>query len=711
MRFTIKARLAISFLVLLALIAISATIAVTNLAALNSKLEGVVNGPAERSKLALQLANDLSLLARVEKDMILEEHDDDIRKLAEGIKKARAEIQTKLSSYRAIATAEGLKSLDELTTILDETKKTRDELIQLALANTQTRATEIFSGRSAEAHAATLQAFNAIDSGVKAEKSEAAALLIRIGILMQRAQYDEAAIIIETDDAKLAKLGQNDEILLRDVQDLLAALRDRLPAQRSEIQRLGAAWETYLPLHREVFRYGILNATHKATTLSTGKIHDLVVKTDTLIAAMVDRNEKFMDVAVKEAGESYLSSRNLLLIMALVSFGIGIFVALWISWSISRGLSRAGTLAQAVAAGDLTQTVEYHGREEIGDLIAHLNGMVDRLREVVTEVTKAAEFVAAGSEQLSASSESLSQGVSEQAASTEEVSASMEEMSANIRQNSDNATETEKIARQSSVDAGRSGEAVEKAVTAMKTIAEKISIVQEIARQTDLLALNAAIEAARAGEHGKGFAVVASEVRKLAERSQIAATEINALSTQTVKISEEAGQMLIKLVPDIQRTTSLVTEISASSREQNIGAEQINTAIQQLDQVTQQNASASEEMSSTSEELAAQAQQLQHTIAFFVLEQHRPGAAPPQAGGPAAGQSHYTERPSAGSRHHPVAPPRTKTAGRAAPPKYAANHHPPHIAQHAAPQGGKGYTLRLDDHPHKDADDAAFERY
>jgi methyl-accepting chemotaxis protein len=197
----------------------------------------------------------------------------------------------------------------------------------------------------------------------------------------------------------------------------------------------------------------------------------------------------------------------------------------------------------------------------------------------------------------------------------------MEEMAANIKQNAENASETEKIARQSAVDAEKSGEAVGKAVNAMQTIADKIMIVQEIARQTDLLALNAAVEAARAGEHGKGFAVVASEVRKLAERSQTAAQEISGLSSDTAKAAQAAGEMLGKLVPDIKRTAELVAEISAASREQNAGSGQINTAIQQLDKVTQQNASASEEMASTSEELAGQAEQLQSTIGYFRLDQ------------------------------------------------------------------------------------------
>jgi len=223
----------------------------------------------------------------------------------------------------------------------------------------------------------------------------------------------------------------------------------------------------------------------------------------------------------------------------------------------------------------------------------------------------------------------MSQGASEQAAATEEAAASMEQMAANIKQTAENASQTEKIAHQSAKDAQASGEAVNRAVNAMQTIAGKIGIIQEIARQTDLLALNAAVEAARAGEHGRGFAVVASEVRKLAERSQTAASEINTMSNDTVKVAQDAGAMLSKLVPDIRRTAELVEEISASCREQDTGANQVNLAIQQLDKVTQQNASAaeqiassSEEMASTSVELASQADSLQTTISYFRISQN-----------------------------------------------------------------------------------------
>ncbi len=359
--------------------------------------------------------------------------------------------------------------------------------------------------------------------------------------------------------------------------------------------------------------------------------------------------------------------------LLIIAFAVLVFVVALIGFSIIRsirtGLRCAVSLADAVAHGDLTQNVTVSSNDEIADLIDALNRMTgnlrvtaqmaeaiargdlsvepkplsdkdtlglalqemtQKLRTVVSDALGAAGNVSSGSEELSSACQQLSAGANEQAASAEEVSSSMEQMAANIKQNADNAAQTEKIARQSSADAQASGDAVNRAVHAMQTIAEKITFVQEIARQTDLLALNAAVEAARAGEHGKGFAVVASEVRKLAERSQTAAGEISALSGQTVTAAREAGSMLVKLVPDIKKTAELVEEISAACREQDIGANQVNQAIQQLDKVIQQNAGAAEEMSATSEALSGQAETLQASIAFFRIGDtaKTPAAAP-----------------------------------------------------------------------------------
>ncbi|MCY1666853.1 methyl-accepting chemotaxis protein [Rhizobium sp. SL86] len=357
-----------------------------------------------------------------------------------------------------------------------------------------------------------------------------------------------------------------------------------------------------------------------ALTLSSTENRATVGEIDALLDEIVALEANLLDEAKHAAHADYEKTRMIMLSIAGLATLAATILVLLIARSINRGLRVAVATVRDVSEGDLTQLAVIQTKDEIGELLNYVNNMIERLRGVVGDALTASDNVSSGSQELSASSEQLSQGATEQAAATEQASASMEQMAANIKQTADNAAQTEKIARQSSRDAEASGKSVSKAVSAMRTIAEKISIVQEIARQTDLLALNAAVEAARAGEHGKGFAVVASEVRKLAERSQAAAAEISAMSSSTVQVATEAGEMLNRLVPDIQKTAELVAEISAACREQDVGAGQINEAIQQLDQVTQQNAGASEEMSATSEELAAQAEELQASIAFFRVD-------------------------------------------------------------------------------------------
>ncbi len=291
-------------------------------------------------------------------------------------------------------------------------------------------------------------------------------------------------------------------------------------------------------------------------------------------------------------------------------------------------------VAEKLAGGDLTASVNVLSEKDT--LGKSLKSMIEKLNRIVMDVKTSAANVASGSQQMSSTSEEMSQGATEQASAAEEASSSMEEMSSNIRQNADNSNQTEKIAQKAANDAELGGGAVAETVKAMKNIAEKIQVIEEIARQTDLLALNAAIEAARAGEHGKGFAVVASEVRKLSEKSQAAAAEISRVSGASVEMAEDAGKMLGEMVPDIKKTAELVQEISAASNEQNAGAEQINGAIQQLDQVIQQNASAAEEMSSTAEELASQAEQLLDLVGFFKVDDGGNSYSSPSRGGRSA---------------------------------------------------------------------------
>jgi methyl-accepting chemotaxis protein len=344
---------------------------------------------------------------------------------------------------------------------------------------------------------------------------------------------------------------------------------------------------------------------------------------DRVMATLVDVRSAFKaraDAAVAAAHAEYLAARNILIGLAVVGALVGIGAASVIVASIGRRLARTAEVAARVSEGDLRRTLDVRGGDEVAQMQQAINTMVLRLREVVGNVSMAARNVASGSSQMAATSEQLSQGATEQAANAEEASAAVEQMAANIKQSAENATVTERIALKSAEDARQSGAAVADAVQAMQTIADRIMIVQEIARQTDLLALNAAVEAARAGEHGRGFAVVAAEVRKLAERSQTAAAEISSLSSSTVRSAASAGEMLANLVPDIERTAALVTEITVASRELATGSTQITMSIQNLDKVTQENTSASEELSSSATELASQSDALATAIDFFKLD-------------------------------------------------------------------------------------------
>ena len=293
---------------------------------------------------------------------------------------------------------------------------------------------------------------------------------------------------------------------------------------------------------------------------------------------------------------------------------------------VSRPLSHALAATTRLADGDLSVRLETNSTDEVGRLMNAMQNMITRLTQIISEVRSAADSLANAAGQVSATAQSLSQSSSEQAASVEETTASMEQMSASITQNTENAKITDGMASKSANEAAEGGEAVNRTVEDMKSIAGKIGIIDDIAYQTNLLALNAAIEAARAGDHGKGFAVVAAEVRKLAERSQIAAQEIGDLASSSVKQAERAGTLLTEMVPSIRKTSDLVQEIASASQEQSTGVAQINGAMGQLNQATQQNASASEELAATAEELGSQAEQLQQTMTFFKLHDESHGS-------------------------------------------------------------------------------------
>lgn len=376
---------------------------------------------------------------------------------------------------------------------------------------------------------------------------------------------------------------------------------------------------------REMQRALAMAATQKlqerdpALVQSLDLVRTKADKLDEMLDELQAQKEVRAKQAADETGALYLASRTLMLSFIIGGVLLGVAMGFFISRSITKPLSKAVDVANRLSEGDLTMEIDATARDETGQLLLAMKNMVGKLSQVVTEVNGGAEALASASEEVSATAQSLSQASSEQAAGVEETSASMEQMTASISQNTENAKVTDGMATKAASEASEGGEAVKATVAAMKQIAQKIGIIDDIAYQTNLLALNAAIEAARAGEHGKGFAVVAAEVRKLAERSQVAAQEISTVASSSVELAEKAGSLLDHMVPNIRKTSDLVQEITAASEEQTSGVGQINSAVMQLSQTTQQNASSSEELAATAEEMSSQAEQLQQAMSFFKL--------------------------------------------------------------------------------------------
>ncbi|MFZ0964501.1 MAG: methyl-accepting chemotaxis protein [Terriglobia bacterium] len=355
----------------------------------------------------------------------------------------------------------------------------------------------------------------------------------------------------------------------------------------------------------------------QAIALSSSKSDDQLNQSLQDLWEMMDDDRQARENDAQESAADARGAVAFTMGAAAVCMILAVLMGVLLSRSISSPLREVTKFAELAAQGDFREKLQTTRRDEFGQMVTALRQMLDKLTHVIAEVRGGAHALSAAAAQVSATAQTLSHGTSEQAASVEETTSSLEEMNASITQNAENSRQTEQMALKGTKDGEQSGEAVRETVEAMKAIAEKISIVEEIAYQTNLLALNAAIEAARAGEHGRGFAVVATEVRKLAERSQTAAREISGLASSSVRIAERSGRLLAELVPAIKKTAELVQEVSAASSEQSSGVTQINKAMAHVDQVTQRNASAAEELASTAEEMAGQAQSLQELMNFF----------------------------------------------------------------------------------------------
>ncbi len=629
MRLTIKAKLAATFAVIVAMSAGGMVLGIQNLGTVNEALNGIVQGNSQRIKMATDINARSLRIARDEKNYILASSVEDMSALASSIHAEDKAIDEDIQKLYDLSSDAGKPLVEAYRAAWDDFMVKHDQVEALANKNSPVVARERVEA-AREISAAAIETLRGIEASLEASLvSMTDPALVKV---FSRSKALETGIIELARDVRNTIISMDDPALqegyvatVQKKADALsaevAALKALMPPSQAEAYgQFVTQFNTWLPAVLSARDAAVENGKFHALQLANGEGRAARQKSVDALNAIIDLNNTQMQKAAADADALYEHSRNLLISILVASAVIATVAALWIVLGISKALSAALKLSNEVAGGNLSATASVRSNDEIKDVIDALNAMAGKLRQVVGEVVTSARNVASGSQELSATAEQLSQGSTEQASSTEEASASMEEMASTIKQSADNAAQTERIARQSAADAEASGQAVGKAVGAMETIAEKIMVVQEIARQTDLLALNAAVEAARAGEHGRGFAVVASEVRKLAERSQAAAAEISTLSSDTVKAARSAGEMLGKLVPDIRRTAELVEEISAGTREQNAGAAQINTAIQQLDKVTQQNTSAAEQLSATSEELASQADQMQDAIAYFRID-------------------------------------------------------------------------------------------
>ncbi|MFM2484614.1 HAMP domain-containing methyl-accepting chemotaxis protein [Celerinatantimonas yamalensis] len=627
-KITLKTLVIWGFALLIMLLALTSLEGIRKLRHANTDINYIVEGPAEAIRLTARMRQDLLELGMDAAEYILAKDEKTQEKYQALMDKAYQRVTQRKQSLSKILPAEYADQLQQFDSHLKSYRQILTQVVALSSQNTNVKAINLSETEGFSVYEKLMDQVRVfgdhiadkVNSSFDPEQLRLLAgenrQLTMFNYSLGEVQRLEKVFIMSTDTAQMAQITARLDRTIKQANAIQKQLLSMaLPEQRGEIDSIAQGFSHYLAVQNEVLKLSRENTNTRAFQLLESDGSEALDNASKYLTMMLNGADTLMNNAMTSTNSSFQSTIQIFIGLLAASFLISLSAAITVVLRINE-ISRIATL---IGEGDLNQ--HFNPKFSDHDIYGVLRKMNERLRDIVGRIKEASSNVASGSIQLSGTGQQIAQGATEQASSLEEISSAVEQMSANISHSADNAKQTEQIASQAANDAGFSGKAVRESVLAMKDITERINIIEEIARQTNLLALNAAIEAARAGEHGKGFTVVAAEVRKLAERSQRAAGEIVELSRNSLNISEQAGDMLEKLVPNIQKTADLVQEISASAVEQNKGASEINTAIQQLDQVVQQSAASAEEMASTSEELSAQAEQMNSTMEFFKVDQ------------------------------------------------------------------------------------------